>query len=83
MCFYAAYSIFLVPYRALGLELTSDYNERTRLQGLGMMVGLVGGLGLPWLYKLSLWIGGGGGSAEISAAAILSGARWVAALSVS
>ena len=25
MCFYAAYSIFLVPYRALGLELTSGF----------------------------------------------------------
>lgn len=77
MVFYAAYSIFLVPYRALGLELTSDYNERTRLQGWGMMVGLVGGLGLPWLYKLSLWAGGGAGSAEVSSSAILSGARWV------
>lgn len=77
MLFYAAYSIFLVPYRALGLELTSDYNERTRLQGWGMMVGLIGGLGLPWLYKLSLWAGGGGGPGEASSLSILSGARWV------
>lgn len=77
MLFYAAYSIFLVPYRALGLELTSDYNERTRLQGWGMMVGLVGGLGLPWLYKLTLWAGGGAAHADASSAAILSGARWV------
>jgi len=78
MLFYAAYSIFLVPYRALGLELTSDYHERTRLQGWGMMVGLVGGLGLPWLYKLTLVIGGAGtGSGVASAEAILVGARWV------
>lgn len=76
--FYAAYSVFLVPYRALGLELTSDYNERTRLQGWGMMVGLVGGLGLPWLYKLTLIFGGGtAGAAGASSEIILAGARWV------
>ena len=78
MLFYAAYSIFLVPYRALGLELTSDYHERTRLQGWGMMVGLVGGLGLPWLYKLALLVGGAGADgASAPAGAILAGARWV------
>ena len=81
MLFYAAYSIFLVPYRALGLELTGDYHERTRLQGWGMMVGLVGGLGLPWLYKLALVVGGAGaagaGEAAASAESILVGARWV------
>ena len=75
--FYAAYSIFLVPYRALGLELTSDYHERTRLQGWGMMVGLVGGLGLPWLYKLTLICGGGGAGTFVSADVIIAGARWV------
>lgn len=83
MLFYAAYSIFLVPYRALGLELTGDYHERTRLQGWGMMVGLAGGLGLPWLYKLTLICGGAGAvgasGAAASAEAILAGARWVGA----
>jgi GPH family glycoside/pentoside/hexuronide:cation symporter len=78
MLFYAAYSLFLVPYRALGLELTSDYHERTRLQGWGMMVGLIGGLGLPWLYKLTLWVGGAGAAGEgVTAEVILAGARWV------
>lgn len=76
--FYGAYSVFLVPYRALGLELTSDYHERTRLQGWGMMVGLVGGLGLPWLYKLTLVFGGGtAGASGASPEVILTGARWV------
>ncbi len=78
--FYAAYSIFLVPDRALGLELTRDYNERTRLQGWGMMVGLGGGLGLPWLYKLTLLVGGAvTDTPEMAGAAIVSGARWVGA----
>ena len=79
LLFYAAYSIFLVPYRALGLELTSDYHDRTRLQGWGMMVGLVGGLGLPWLYKLALLLGSGTPDADATSATILSGARWVGA----
>ncbi|MBL9194936.1 MAG: MFS transporter [Opitutaceae bacterium] len=80
MLFYAAYSFFLVPYRALGLELTRDYHERTRLQGWGMIIGLVGGLGLPWLYKLTLVVGGGAGVGADTGAlstAILDGARWV------
>ncbi|WP_414664770.1 MFS transporter [Horticoccus sp. 23ND18S-11] len=79
MLFYAAYSFFLVPYRALGLELTTDYHERTRLQGWGMMVGLIGGLGLPWLYKIALLLGGAGVGSTASADAILAGARWVGA----
>ena len=77
MFFYAAYSIFLVPYRALGLELTRDYHERTRLQAWGMMIGLVGGLGLPWLYKLTLLAGGGRDGTTVTADIILDGVRWV------
>jgi Na+/melibiose symporter-like transporter len=78
LLFYCAYSLFLVPYRALGLELTSDYHERTRLQAWGMIVGLVGGLGLPWLYKLALILGGSDGSATgATPAVIIAGAQWV------
>ncbi len=79
LLFYAAYGLFIVPYRALGLELSRDYHERTRLQGWGMMVGLIGGLGIPWLYKLALIFGGGGGgdATNVSADTILVGARWV------
>jgi GPH family glycoside/pentoside/hexuronide:cation symporter len=76
MLFYTAYSLFLVPYRALGLEQTQDYHDRTRLQAWGMAIGLVGGLGLPWLYKLVLFFGAAdevGPTRE----AILRGAGWV------
>ena len=79
LLFYAAYSLFLVPYRALGLELTADYHERTRVQGWGMMIGLIGGLGIPWLYKLALVLGGGGIGKGTSPETILLGARWVGA----
>jgi glycoside/pentoside/hexuronide:cation symporter, GPH family len=77
LLYYAAYSIFLVPYRALGLELTSDYHERTRLQAWGMMIGLIGGLGIPWLYKLALVFGGATGGGTAAPDAIINGARWV------
>lgn len=76
MLFYTAYSIFLVPYRALGLEQTHDYHDRTRLQAWGMAVGLVGGLGLPWLYKLVLYFGGAPAVGP-TRDAILRGAGWV------
>lgn len=46
-------TIFVVPYNALGGELTSDYNERSSIQGmratfylLGMVTAIVGGLTL-------------------------------------
>jgi GPH family glycoside/pentoside/hexuronide:cation symporter len=77
MFFYVAYSFFLVPYRALGLEQTQDYHDRTRLQAWGMMIGLVGGLGLPWLYKLTLYFGGGASGTGPVRDTILRGASWV------
>jgi Na+/melibiose symporter-like transporter len=43
-----------------------------------MMVGLIGGMGLPWLYKLTLWAGGAEGAGDgVTPEVILSGARWV------
>lgn len=77
LVFYAAYSLFLVPYRALGLEQTSDYHDRTRLQACGMIIGLVGGLGIPWLYKLALFFGGAAPEASASRETILRGAGYV------
>ena len=76
--YYLAYALFIVPYRALGFELTSDYNERTRVQGWGMVFGLVGGLGIPWLYKLALVFGGADPHATTYAPEVmLHGVRWV------
>lgn len=76
--YFLAYAVFIVPYRALGFELTTDYNERTRVQGWGMIFGLVGGLGIPWLYKLALVFGGADPHATSYAPEVmLSGVRWV------
>lgn len=49
-----AYSVFVIPYTALGYEQTSDYNEKTRLLAWRMYIGLLGALAVPWLYKLCL-----------------------------
>jgi len=67
--YFLAYTVFVVPYTALGYELTTDYDERTRVLAWRMYIGLVGSLSIPWLYKLCLLPVFGGD-------AVL-GARWV------
>ncbi|QHI68841.1 MFS transporter [Tichowtungia aerotolerans] len=57
--YYTAYTIFAVPWSALGLELTSDYNERTRVQAYRTVFQAVGGLGLGAMWYLSQKWGGG------------------------
>lgn len=47
------YTLFVVPYTALGYELTSDYDEKTRVLAWRMYVGLLGSLTVPWVYQLS------------------------------
>jgi GPH family glycoside/pentoside/hexuronide:cation symporter len=47
-----AYTLFVVPYTALGYELTRDYDERTRVLSTRVYFYLVGSLSLPWLYRL-------------------------------
>lgn len=56
-CLHAfAYGLYVVPYTALGYELTAGATaaERTRVMAWRMYVGLLGSLALPWLYRLSL-----------------------------
>lgn len=50
--FYVAYTVWGVPWAALGLELSSDYHDRTRLQVSRMVFSSIGGLGAAWVYKL-------------------------------
>jgi len=59
MCslFYVAYTFFMIPYSALGLEITDDYNERTRVLAWRPYLGLAFGLAIPWLYKLCFMLG--------------------------
>ena len=49
-----ASTAFWVPYGALGMELTPDYHDRTRLFAYRHILGAVGlgvGLGLVWLLR--------------------------------
>ncbi len=51
--FAIVYTLYIVPYTALGYELTNDYDERTRVLAWRMYIGLVGSMTVPWVYKLS------------------------------
>ena len=55
--FYLMYTIFSVPYYALGLELTSDYDERADVQKYRMIFASAAAFLLPWLYKACLMVG--------------------------
>ena len=45
-----AYSVFFVPYQALGYELTTDYDERTRVQAWKGYISGVGFFMAPWFF---------------------------------
>jgi GPH family glycoside/pentoside/hexuronide:cation symporter len=47
------YTLFGVPYTALGYELTPDYDEKTRVLAWRMYIGLLGSLTVPWAYQLA------------------------------
>ncbi len=54
-----AYSMLIVPYGALGLELVSDYHERTRLMGTRSLLHKASGVVNQWLLKWVQVAGGG------------------------
>ncbi|MDT8391390.1 MAG: MFS transporter [Lentisphaeria bacterium] len=54
---YVAYTIFAVPYQALGFELTDDYHERTSVQVWRMVMISAKALVAPWLLKACFVIG--------------------------
>lgn len=52
-CIYIlANTTFSTPLIGLGYEMTSDYNERTRLMGLANIVGQVAWMVVPWFWVL-------------------------------
>ncbi|MBU3666048.1 MAG: MFS transporter [Chthoniobacterales bacterium] len=67
--YYAAYTVFYVPYNALGYEMTDNYDERTRVMtfkwGIGATISL---LIIPAVLPLCYWIHPDNAAA---------GARWV------
>ncbi len=59
LCYYTAYTIFSVPWISLGLELSPDYNERTRVQAWRSFFNNIGGLLVASMWWLSFQLGGG------------------------
>jgi glycoside/pentoside/hexuronide:cation symporter, GPH family len=71
--FFTAYTVFSVPFNALGYELTGDYDQRTSVMSyktLMMNIGSV--LLLPWAFKLC--------TLDIFGGDEIVGARYVGAL---
>ncbi len=75
-----SYTLFVVPYTALGFELTPDYDERTQVLAWRMYLGLFGSLAAGWLFRMAasdtfpnIAVGAVWVSIGVSALVILSG----------
>jgi GPH family glycoside/pentoside/hexuronide:cation symporter len=67
LLFFTAVNIFEIPHGALGMELTTDYHERTRLFSAKSFVGNLFAMSTPWLIKLArleIFRGPGGNEAD-------------------
>lgn len=52
LVFYSCLTVFAVPYGALTMELTSDYEERTRVMSFRTLFTYLSGLFMAWLYPI-------------------------------
>jgi GPH family glycoside/pentoside/hexuronide:cation symporter len=52
LIFYSAATLFQVPWNALGLSLSSNIEERTRVMAVRQFFSMSIGFGLPWLFWL-------------------------------
>ena len=52
--YWLAYTFFVVPYNALGYELTDDYHERTTISAIKTFFAVVPAIGMGWVYRLTL-----------------------------
>jgi Na+/melibiose symporter-like transporter len=60
-----ATTMMLIPYYAWGAELSTDYNERSRVTGARAMAGVLGSLTAQLVPALALILFGIGGSAAV------------------
>jgi GPH family glycoside/pentoside/hexuronide:cation symporter len=51
--FYTVVPVYAIPHGALGLEMTQDYHEKTRVFAYASFIGNIGALSLPWVYYLA------------------------------
>lgn len=52
--FYMAFTVWVVPFSGLGLELVVDYNERTQLMIFRVAPSFIVGVAIASLYKITL-----------------------------
>ncbi|MBN2369816.1 MAG: MFS transporter [Vicinamibacteria bacterium] len=52
--FYMAFTVWVIPYSGLGLELAVDYEERTRLMAFRVAPSFIVGIAIGSLYKITL-----------------------------
>ncbi len=67
LLFFTACTIFEIPHGALGMEMTSDHHERTRLFSAKSFVGNLFAMSTPWLFALAnmeVFKGPGGNEAD-------------------
>ncbi|MCK9422877.1 MAG: MFS transporter [Bacteroidales bacterium] len=67
LLFFTACNIFEIPHGALGMEMTTDYHERTRLFSAKSFVGNLFAMSTPWLFALAsmeIFKGTGGNEAD-------------------
>jgi len=53
LLFYTCFTVFGVPYIALGMEMSPDYEERTVIQTYRGIFGFLSGFAINWLYWLT------------------------------
>ncbi len=53
LLFFTACTIFEIPHGALGMEMSADYHERTRLFSAKSFMGNFFAMGTPWLFWLA------------------------------
>jgi glycoside/pentoside/hexuronide:cation symporter, GPH family len=50
LLFYSAFTVFTVPYHAMGYELAADTNDRTRVMAWRLVFNMVGNILVGWLF---------------------------------
>lgn len=67
LLFFTATSLFEIPHGALGMEMTTDHHERTRLFSAKSFAGNLFAMSTPWLFALAnmqIFKGTGGNEAD-------------------
>lgn len=67
IAFFTACTVFEIPHGALGMEMSPDYHERTRLFSAKSFLGNLFAMSTPWLFALAnmeIFKGPGGNEAD-------------------